>query len=389
MDFDVTHIRDRGCAATLLFALAINTPCYADVNDGLAAYKAGDYAKALSELQPAASQGNAAAEKTLALMYAIGQGVKEDDGLAISWWTKAAESGDAEAQWQLGLEYNSGERIKRDYLRAETWYRKAAEQGYGPAQMNLANMLTGGYPPIVQDRIEAARWLQLAADQNTMGAASLLGHWYSAGIGVPQDDIQAAYWWRRAAESSRLEFDSEANLGRSYELGRGVAQDYTQAFFWYQKAASMSPLAKQGLARLYAEGLGTQKNSPQALAIYNDLARGGWQDAQRHLAGMYERGEGVTKNLVIACAWYTLLATAKSPVGPDARSFIARTAPADALEKLDKIFADDARDAKASADRVAQELTSEQLDEAQKLALAWRPGELITASTSDGSSPRQ
>jgi len=289
----------------------------------------------------------------------------------------------------LGLEYNSGERIKRDYLRAETWYRKAADQGYGPAQMNLANMLTGGYPPIVQDRIEAARWLQLAVDQNTMGAASLLGHWYSAGIGVPQDDTQAAYWWRRAAESSRLDFDSEANLGRSYELGRGVAQDYTQAFFWYQKAASMSPLAKQGLARLYAEGLGTQKNSPQALAIYNDLARGGWQDAQRHLAGMYERGEGVTKNLVIACAWYTLLATAKSPVGPDARSFIARTAPADALEKLDKIFADDARDAKASADRVAQELTSEQLDEAQKLALAWRPGELITASTSDGSSPRE
>jgi TPR repeat protein len=322
-------------------------------------------------------------------MYAIGQGVKEDDGLAISWWTKAAESGDAEAQWQLGLEYNSGERIKRDYLRAETWYRKAADQGYGPAQMNLANMLTGGYPPIVQDRIEAARWLQLAVDQNTMGAASLLGHWYSAGIGVPQDDTQAAYWWRRAAESSRLDFDSEANLGRSYELGRGVAQDYTQAFFWYQKAASMSPFAKQGLARLYAEGLGTQKNSPQALAIYNDLARGGWQDAQRHLAGMYERGEGVTKNLVIACAWYTLLATAKSPVGPDARSFIARTAPADALEKLDKIFADDARDAKASADRVAQELTSEQLDEAQKLALAWRPGELITASTSDGSSPRE
>jgi TPR repeat protein len=104
---------------------------------------------------------------------------------------------------------------------------------------------------------------------------------------------------------------------------------------------------------------------------------------------MYERGDGVTKNLVIACAWYTLLATSNSPVASDARDFIARTAPAGALEKLDKAFADDARDAKASAERVAKELTSEQVDEAQKLASAWRPGNLMAASASDSSSPRQ
>jgi len=72
------------------------------VDNGLAAYKAGDYAKALSELQPAAAQGSASAEKALAKMYAIGQGVKEDGTQAIAWWTKAAEAGDAEAQWELG-----------------------------------------------------------------------------------------------------------------------------------------------------------------------------------------------------------------------------------------------------------------------------------------------
>jgi len=105
-------------------------------------------------------------------------------------------------------------------------------------------MLSGGYPPILQDRCEAARWLQLAADQGTTGAASLLGNWYSAGIGLPHDDTQAVYWWRRATESNRLAFDAEANLGQSYEFGRGVAQDYAQAFVWYQKAVFMSPVAK-------------------------------------------------------------------------------------------------------------------------------------------------
>jgi TPR repeat protein len=371
---------NRICAAAVLFWLATMTPCYADVNDGLMAYKAGDYAKAMSELQPAATQGNASAEKTLAKMYAIGQGVKEDDAQAIAWWTKAAEAGDAEAQWEMGLQYHSGQRVKRDNRQAVAWYRKAAEQGYGAAQMNLANMLSGGYPPVEEDRVEAARWLQLAADQNTMGAASLLGSWYSSGIGVPRDDTQAVYWWRRATESSRLEFNAEANLGKSYELGRGIAQDYAQAFFWYQKAVFMDPTAKQGLARLYAQGLGTQKNTAQALAIYSDLAKDGWQDAQLHLAGMYERGDGVQKNLVIACAWYTLLATSNLTVGSDVRDLIARTAPAGTLEKLDKAFAADARDAKANAERIAQELTAEQVDKARKLALAWKQGKLIADS---------
>jgi TPR repeat protein len=277
--------------------------------------------------------------KTLAKMYAIGQGAKEDDAQAIAWWTKAADAGDAEAQWQLGLEYDSGQRVKRDYRQAVAWYRKSAEQGYGAAQVNLASILTGAFPPVEEDRVEAARWLQLAADQNQMGAASMLGSWYASGIGVPHDDTQAVYSWRRATESSRLEFGAEANLGESYELGRGVAQDYAQAFFWYQKAFFMDNRPKQGLARLYEQGLGTQKKPAQALAIYTDLARDGWPDAQRHLAGMYLRGDGVRKN-----------------------------------------FANDAGDAKEQSDRIAQQLTAEQLDKAQKLASAWRPGKLMDDS---------
>jgi len=361
-------------------ALATVTPAYADLNEGLAAYKAGDYAKALSELRQPAVQNNAAAQKTLATMYAIGQGVKEDDAQAIAWWTKAADAGDAEAQWELGLEYTSGQRVQRDYRQAVVWYRKAAEQGYAAAQLNLANMLTGAFPPVEADRVEAAHWLQLAADQHQSAAASMLGSWYSAGIGVPHDDTQAVYWWRQATESSRDEFNAEANLGESYELGRGVTQDYAQAFFWYQKASSMNPKAKQGLARLYDQGLGTPKNPGQALALYSDLAKHGWQDAERHLAGMYERGEGVPKNLVVACAWYTLLAAPKVALGAEMRDFIARTAPAGSLEKMDQALADDARDAKENFQRIAGQLTAEQLDKARRLAAAWKPGNLIDDS---------
>jgi len=63
---------------------------------------------------------------------------------------------------------------------------------------------------------------------------------------------------------------------------------------------------------LYDRGLGTGKDPARAFAIYSDLAMKGSDDAQRHLAGMYERGEGVSKDLVIACAWYKVLAIPKS-----------------------------------------------------------------------------
>lgn len=361
-----------------LFCIAFATAgtCRADLNEGLAAYRAGDYPKALSELQPLAAQGDPTAEKKLAEMYAIGRGVKEDDAQAIAWWAKAADQGDPGAQWELGNEYIAGTRIKRDYGQALRWFRKGAEQGYARAQMNLANMLSGLYPPVAADRVEAAHWLRLAADQNEMGAASLLGDRYAAGVGVPQNDTQAVYWWRKAAETGKFEYRAEANLAESYELGRGIEQDYSRALYWYRKAEFMEPKAKLGLARMYDRGLGAEKDSARAFAIYSDLAKKGWSEAQRHLAGMYERGEGAPQDLVIACAWYDVLSTPRPSTG-SLQDFIDQSLPPDVVEKINKAFADDERDNKDSVRRVAARLTREQVEKALELAKAWKPGQLI------------
>jgi uncharacterized protein len=74
-------------------AFALAATCRAGLQEGLAAYRAGNYSKAMSELQPLAAQGDPVAEKKLAEMYAIGQGVKEDNAQSITWWTKAFASG--------------------------------------------------------------------------------------------------------------------------------------------------------------------------------------------------------------------------------------------------------------------------------------------------------
>jgi len=53
---------------------------------------------------------------------------------------------------------------------------------------------------------------------------------------VAQDDKQAAFWFRKAADQG--EAMAQFNLGRMYLNGTGVPQDYAQAYLWTNLAAA-------------------------------------------------------------------------------------------------------------------------------------------------------
>ena len=58
---------------------------------------------------------------------------------------------------------------------------------------------------------------------------------FMQGVGAANDDGQALFWARKAAE---LEDDeAQALLGLFYEHGRGVEKDVEEARRWYEKAA--------------------------------------------------------------------------------------------------------------------------------------------------------
>ena len=48
-----------------------------------------------------------------------------------------AERGNASAQYNLGVMYAKGQGVRQDYAEAVRWYRRAAEQGDVQAQSNL------------------------------------------------------------------------------------------------------------------------------------------------------------------------------------------------------------------------------------------------------------
>ena len=58
------------------------------------------------------------------------------------------------------------------------------------------------------------------------------------GRGVDKNFIEAAKWYRKAAEQGHVK--SQNNLGIMYEEGEGVPQDYTQSVYWYRNAAARS-----------------------------------------------------------------------------------------------------------------------------------------------------
>lgn len=100
----------RAVLFTALITLALPT-WSAALDEGMNAYRRGDYARARALLLPLAQQGNPDAQNTLGVMYANGQGVPHDDPTAAAWLRRAAAGGNAAAQRNLDMLVANG-RVK-------------------------------------------------------------------------------------------------------------------------------------------------------------------------------------------------------------------------------------------------------------------------------------
>jgi hypothetical protein len=178
--------------------------CFAGaVEDGLAAYKRGDYKTAVAIWTLAADKGDAEAQNDLGLLYDQGQGVAQDYNQAVAWFRKAADQGYAEAQNNLGLTYAKGQGVPQDNNQAVAWFRKAADQGYAEGQINLGAMYANGRG-VLQDYNQAVSWFRKAAEKGFPRAQIYLASLYEKGLGVPQDYAEAQKWYSLAAANNSL-----------------------------------------------------------------------------------------------------------------------------------------------------------------------------------------
>jgi len=121
---------------TLIVAGALGS-AWADWDDGVAAYAAGDYATAYREWFLIAERGDAKAQYNLGVIHANGKGVPKNYAEAVKWYRKAAEYGHAGAQFGLGSGYFLGRGVPEDYIKAYMWLLLANGQGHEKAVKGL------------------------------------------------------------------------------------------------------------------------------------------------------------------------------------------------------------------------------------------------------------
>ena len=122
-----------------------------------------------------ADTGDADAQFRLGLKHASSAGA-QDYALASQWYLKAAGQNHALAQFNLGMMYASGQGVRQDDVEAGKWFHKAAQQGDAGAQFKLGMShyrasIWGLSQNALESRIEAYKWLHLAAAQGYQGSA--------------------------------------------------------------------------------------------------------------------------------------------------------------------------------------------------------------------------
>lgn len=141
--------------------------------NGMKAYEADNYTKALSCFKQAAEQGYAEAQFKYGQMYYNGEGVEKDDAEAMSWFQKAAQQECAWAQFFCGIMYAYGKSVPRNGYEAMNWFLKAAEQGLARAQYECgARYYHEGNTD--KNRDKAREWLEKAAAQGYEEAIKML-----------------------------------------------------------------------------------------------------------------------------------------------------------------------------------------------------------------------
>jgi uncharacterized protein len=357
---------------TAIFCVAMATAAVAGpLDDGMAAAQRGDYATALTLLRPIAEQGDANAEYTVGDMYDRGNGVPQDCGEAVKWYTPAAKRGVAAAQDRLGFFYSFGKGVPRDYAEAAKWYRRAAEQGVATAQVHLGALYANGWG-VPKDEVSAEFWFILAAGESQAAGESasavhardfeaksmtpdqlaeaqrLAREWKpkkqaSVTAGPLEDGRDAAERgdyataltiWRPLADKG--DAHAQFEVGLLYETGHGVALDYAEAAKWYGLSADQGlATAQDKLGFMYTSAKGVRQDYAEAAKWYRLSADQGLASAQHGLGILYSNGTGVPQDDISAYVWFKLAAAQGDKGAGVNLNMLAKLMPADKVAEAE------------------------------------------------------
>jgi TPR repeat protein len=196
---------------------------FALTSDEIAARLSGPPEARVVFVRAAAEAGIAEAQAVYGQMLLDGIDVAQDRCAALSWFTRAAAQHHPMALNMVGRCYDLGwgTPIRKD--RAVHCFRIAAERGLDWAMYNYATLLALG-EGVPEDKAEALRWLERAADLGNAKAINFVGSFHEDGWVVARDMAKAAAFYARAAHGGdfRGAFNHARMLGQKGRIDEAI-----------------------------------------------------------------------------------------------------------------------------------------------------------------------
>ncbi|MCG8691995.1 MAG: sel1 repeat family protein [Minwuiales bacterium] len=206
--------------SALTLMVMVGPAMAADIDDGLQAFRAGQFERAWRILEPLAERGDSTAQYVVGVMYDHGFVRDRNYAEAAVWFERAARQGNSKAAFNLGLLYWRGAdaeagSLAQDQTKAAQWLNQAADAGFAMAQQILAEMYLAGRGVAV-DEAKACELARAAADRGLLGAQFTAGLLYGQGRGCPKNVVEAYKWFLLGADAGYpAARENVAILGRS------------------------------------------------------------------------------------------------------------------------------------------------------------------------------
>lgn len=252
-----------------LFLIASNFAADAvagPVEDGKAAFEAGQYETAMVAFAEGMKSGDATSAYYLARMLELGLGVPADPVAAMGLYRKAAEAGDVAALNRVALMSYRGEvGVAQDYQKAAQFFERAAALGDANAAFNLGKMYFEG-KGVAKDIGKTLEYYRQAAGKEHVLALNTLGALYrEGGIGEADRATAQTYFARSASFGNAVGLFETARM--ILEAGTDPARMIEAHMYLNLAAARSHPNAPQALGEL------TALMSPADVVAAQDKAR--------------------------------------------------------------------------------------------------------------------
>ena len=304
-----------------------------------AAGLARDTARGIKLLEGIAAEGDVDAMTNLAVMYNVGNGVRQDYAKAAHWYQRAAALGDPKAKTNLGLLYVAGNGVPKNRQKAMSLFLDAATQDYPPALINAGTSMYVG-DGVPKDVVKGRKYIERSAELGRVEAMAWLGRVLldpalksrqdpkivnfirqGAALGDPEcthllgvyeeciskveDNAAAAIpYYQKAAQLGWS--SSHQRLGVIYRFGMGVPADGKKAVEHFEQAAKLGVLESEyALGVIFAEGeAGVPQDLTRAVSHYQKAAERGYPPAMTNLGYMIEYKKGTSEPESAAVAWF-------------------------------------------------------------------------------------